>query len=81
VSDGGADTKTSGKRARTVTIKLQNEVTSIPAGSRLRVTLGARSTVQNVGNLVYLIPVPEGSVAHIGKVTLTLPVLRKPVSP
>jgi predicted acyl esterase len=80
VSDGGADTQTSGKRARTVTIKLQNEVTSIPAGSRLRVTLGARSTVQNVGNLVYLIPVPEGSVAHIGKVTLTLPVLRKPVS-
>ncbi len=81
VSDGGADTQTSGKRPRTVTIKLQNEVTSIPAGSRLRVTLGARSTVQNVGNLVYLIPVPEGSVAHIGKVTLTLPVLTKPVSP
>jgi predicted acyl esterase len=80
VSDGGANTQTSGKRARTVTIKLQNEVTSIPAGSRLRVTLGARSTVQNVGNLVYLIPVPEGSVAHIGKVTLTLSVLRKPVS-
>jgi predicted acyl esterase len=81
VSDGGADTQTSGKSARTVTIKLQNEVTSIPAGSRLRVTLGARSTVQNVGNLVYLIPVPEGSVAHIGKVTLTLPVLPKPVTP
>ena len=69
-------------RARgTVTIKLQNEVTSIPAGSRLRVTVGARSTVQNIGNLVYLIPVLEGSVAHIGKVTLTLPVLPKPVSP
>jgi predicted acyl esterase len=80
VSDGGADTQTSGKSPRTVTIKLQNEVTSVPAGSRLRVTLGARSTVQNVGNLVYLIPVPEGSVAHIGKVTLTLPVLPKPVS-
>jgi predicted acyl esterase len=81
VSDGGADTQTSGKGTRTVTIRLQNEITSIPAGSRLRVTLGARSTVQNIGNLVYLIPVPEGSVAHIGKVTLTLPVLRKPVSP
>jgi predicted acyl esterase len=81
VSDGGADTQASGKRARTVTIKLQNEVTSVPAGSRLRVTLGARSTVQNVGNLVYLIPVPDGSVAHVGKVTLTLPVLPKPVSP
>jgi predicted acyl esterase len=80
VSDGGTDTQASTKSPRTVTIKLQNEVTSIPAGSRLRVTLGARSTVQNVGNLVYLIPVLEGSVAHIGKVTLTLPVLPKPVS-
>jgi len=64
-----------------VTIKLQNEITSIPAGSRLRVTLGARSTVQNLGNLVYLIPVAEGSVGQIGKLTLTLPVLPKPVSP
>ena len=51
-----------------MTIKLQNELTSIPAGSRLRVTLGARSTVQNVGNLVYLIPVPDGSRATVGKV-------------
>ena len=80
VSDGGADTQASGKRARTVTIRLQNEVTAIPAGSRLRVTLGARSTVQNIGNLVYLIPVPEGSVAHIGRIGLTLLTLRKPVS-
>jgi predicted acyl esterase len=81
ISDGGADTQTSGKSPRTITIKLQNEITSIPAGSRLRVTLGARSTVQNIGNLVYLIPVPEGSVAHIGRIALTLPVLPKPVSP
>ena len=80
VADGGADTQTVGRRARTVTIRLQNEVTSIPARSRLRVTLGARSTVQNVGNLVYLVPVPEGSRATVGKVTLALPVLRKPVS-
>ena len=81
ISDGGADTQTSSKSPRTVTIKLQNEITSIPAGSRLRVTLGARSTVQNIGNLVYLIPVPEGSVGQVGKLTLTLPVLPKPVSP
>ena len=81
VSDGGADTQTSGKRPRTVTIKLQNEITSIPAGSRLRVTLGARSTVQNLANLVYLIPVAEGSVGQIAKLTLKLPVLPKPVSP
>ena len=81
ISDGGADTQASGTGARTVTIRLQNEVTSIPAGSRLRVTLGARSTVQSIANLVYLIPVPEGSVAHVGRITLTLPTLPKPVSP
>jgi hypothetical protein len=63
-----------------VTIRLQNEVTSIPRGSRLRVTLGARSTVQNIGNLVYLIPVADGSTATVRGVTLLLPVLRKPVS-
>jgi hypothetical protein len=81
ISDGGADTRTSGRSPRTITIKLQNEITSIPAGSRLRVTLGARSTVQNIGNLVYLIPVPAGSVAHIRNVVLTVPVLPRPVSP
>ena len=80
VSDGGADTQAVGRKARTVAIRLQNEITSIPRGSRLRVTLGARSTVQNVGNLVYLIPVAEGSTAAVRSVTLTLPVLRKPVS-
>ena len=81
IADGAADTQASGKRSRTIAIKLQNEVTSIPAGSRLRVTLGARSTVQNIGNLVYLIPVTDGSVAQVGRVTLTLPTLSKPVSP
>jgi predicted acyl esterase len=80
VSDGGADTESSGRTARVVTIRLQNEITSIPAGSRLRITLGARSTVQNVGNLVYLIPVRDGSLARVGKVTLSLPTLVRPVS-
>jgi predicted acyl esterase len=80
VADGGSDTSTATNRAGVVTIRLQNEVTSIPRGSRLRVTLGARSTVQNIGNLVYLIPVAEGSTATVRGSTLLLPVLRKPVS-
>ena len=80
VADGGADTSATTNRAGRVAIRLQNEVTSIPARSRLRVTLGARSTVQNVKNLVYLIPVPDGSRATVRGLTLTLPVLRKPVS-
>jgi predicted acyl esterase len=78
IADGGAATP--GRGRRTVTIRLQNEITSVPAGARLRVTLGARSTVQNLSNLVYLLPVPEGSVARIGRIVLTLPVLARPVS-
>jgi predicted acyl esterase len=81
VADGGTDTSAVTNRAGRVTIRLQNEVTSIPRGSRLRVTLGARSTVQNIRNLVYLIPVGDGSTATVRGVTLTLPVLRKPISP
>jgi predicted acyl esterase len=80
VADGGSVTSTATNRAGRVTIRLQNEVTSIPRGSRLRVTLGARSTVQNISNLVYLIPVAEGSTASVRGLTLLLPVLRKPVS-
>ncbi len=80
VADGGADTQVAVNRAGTFPIKLQNEITSIPRGSRLRVTLGARSTVQNIANLVYLIPVAEGSTATVRAVGLTLTVLRKPIS-
>jgi alpha-beta hydrolase superfamily lysophospholipase len=81
VADGGSDTSVATNRAGRVTIRLQNEVTSIPARSRLRVTLGARSTVQSIANLVYLIPVPDGSRATVRGLTLTLPVLRKAISP
>ena len=80
VADGGADTSAVGRHARSVSITLQNEVTSVPRGSRLRVTLAARSTVENPANLVYLIPVTAGSVARVRAVSLALPVLAKPVS-
>ena len=80
VSDGGADTQAVGVRQKTVTIALQNEITPIPRGSRLKLTLGARSTVQSIATLVYLIPVADNSRATIGHATLTLSVLRKPLS-
>jgi alpha-beta hydrolase superfamily lysophospholipase len=81
VSDGGIELPSLGRKPRVVAIKLPNEITSIPARSRLRVTLAATSTVQNIGNLVYLLPVADGSAATIGRVTLTLPVLKQPISP
>jgi predicted acyl esterase len=81
VTDGGSDTSTVGTKLRTITLRLPDDITSIPRGSRLRVTLAATSTAQSVANLVYLSPLPETSAATVKRVTLTLPVLRKPVSP
>jgi hypothetical protein len=52
----------------------------IHSGSRLRLYLGATSTVQNIGNLLYLKLAPDGARLNIGKVTLTLPVLPKTIS-
>jgi predicted acyl esterase len=80
IADGGMSTVNRGMQPQTIAIKLQNEVTSIPAASRLRVTLGARSTVQNIENLVYLIPVPGGAVANVTRIRLSLPALAKPVT-
>jgi len=81
VSDGGIELPPLGRKPRTVTIRLPDEITAIPAGSRLRLTLAATSTAQSLGNLVYLLPVEPGSTASIGRVTLTLPVLKQPISP
>jgi predicted acyl esterase len=80
ISDGGTATPQLGPKTRTVTIRPQDEITSIPRGARIRVTIGARSTVQDPANLVYPNLVADGSVATIGRVTLSLPVLKRPVS-
>ncbi len=77
----GAETSTLGPNVQTITLRLPDEITSIPRGSRLRVTLAATSTAQSLQNLVYLNSVPDNSNAVIQRVTLTVPVLRKPVSP
>jgi pimeloyl-ACP methyl ester carboxylesterase len=81
ITDGGIELQRLSMTPRTVTIRLPDEITPIPAGSRLRLTLAATSTVQSIGNLVYLLPVRTGSIATIGRVTLTLPVLKRPISP
>jgi predicted acyl esterase len=81
VAEGAADTSAVRSSGTTVTIRLQNEITSIPARSRLRLTFGSTSTVQNPANLVYFNQAPTGSVARLGKVSLKVPVLVKPVSP
>ena len=79
VSEGGAPTRL-GTRARNVTIRMISNVTTIPAGSRLELTLAATSTAQHPGNLLYLVPVGDAARITLGKVQLRVPVLRTPVS-
>jgi pimeloyl-ACP methyl ester carboxylesterase len=81
VTDGGIELPKLGAKPRTVTIRLPDEITSIPAGSRLRVTLAATSLAQSFANPVYLLPVSASSAATIRRVTLKLPVLKKTISP
>jgi predicted acyl esterase len=79
LTEGGTTTSL-GKKARTISLRLISAANLIPSGSRLRLYLGATSTVQNIGNLLYLKLAPEGARLKVGKVTLTLPVLPKTIS-
>jgi predicted acyl esterase len=74
VSAGGASTASVGRKPRQVTIRLASNATLIPPGSTLRLTLAARSTPH------YLVGVPRGSRLTVGRVTLSLPALKSPIS-
>ncbi len=76
VADGGAATPSIARPPRQVTLRLTNQSTPIRRGSRLRLTIGTSSR-----DLLYLhFPLPQGMNVTIGRVTLTLPVLRRPIS-
>jgi pimeloyl-ACP methyl ester carboxylesterase len=79
LSDGGAATAI-GPRPRSISFKLISDANLIPRGAKLRLYLGATSTVQSLGNLLYLLPVPDGSQLTVRKVGLTLPLLPKTIS-
>jgi dienelactone hydrolase len=79
VSEGGVPTQL-GATPRAVTIRMISQVTRIPAGSRLELTLAGTSTAQDPGNLLYLVPVAERAQITIRNVRLTVPLLRKPIS-
>lgn len=75
---GGGTTTRAGKR--TLTIRLSDQATVVPRGSRLVLTLASSSLAQNPGNLLYLdLPMPAAARATIGDATLTLPALARPV--
>jgi predicted acyl esterase len=79
LSEGGTVTP-SGKASWTVKFNLISAANLLKKGTRLRLTIGATSTVQNIANLLYLKPVPDDARLRIGLVRLSVPVLAKPIS-
>jgi fermentation-respiration switch protein FrsA (DUF1100 family) len=80
VSEGGINT-TGGMGTRTLTIRMIDDATVIPKGSRLTLTLASSSLAQDRNNLLYLdLPMPPTARISLGSAQLVLPVLRKPVS-
>lgn len=78
VSSGGVPTKDG---ARKVTIRLINQATYIPRGSRLTLTLASSSTAQAISNLLYLdLAMPATARVRVGNAVLKLPGLRTPVT-
>ena len=80
ISEGGTHTPTLSARKRLVTIRLLSQATTIPRGSRLRLTVAGASTAQHSDNLLYPLSVPSAARASIGEVRVVLPVLKRPIS-
>jgi hypothetical protein len=80
VSEGGINTSALHGTHR-LTIRLIDDATLIPRGSKLTLTIASSSMAQNPNNLLYLnFAMPPGAKATVGPARLELPVLRKPVS-
>ena len=62
------------------TIRLTSQATTIPRGSRLRLTIAGSSTAQNPASQLYPLSVPGTSRAAIGEAKVVLPVLKRPIS-
>jgi predicted acyl esterase len=78
---GAGGVPLSGTKTRTITVRLSDQVTFVPKGSRLRLTLGSSSLAQSPSNLLYLdLPMPDGANIKLGPAKLTLPRLRTPVT-
>jgi predicted acyl esterase len=79
VSAGGARVHLDAKPKR-VKIRLISQLTAVPKGSRLRLTIAATSTAQSSGNLLFFTAIPPSRRLVVGPATLSVPVLAKPIS-
>jgi len=78
VSAGGVPTRNGTQK---VTIRLIDQATFVPKGSRLTLTLASSSTAQASSNLLYLdLPMPATARVRVGTAVLKLPGLLTPVT-
>jgi predicted acyl esterase len=80
VSSGGTQTPALSAGSKVITIRLASQATTIPRGSRLRLTIAAASTAQHADNVLYPVPVPSEARVTLGAARVVLPVLARPVS-
>jgi hypothetical protein len=60
---------------------MSDQVTFVPKGARLTLTLGSSSLAQSTSNLLYLdLPMPTGASVRIGQAVLRVPGLQQPVT-
>ena len=79
VSAGGARVRL-GPKPKPIGVRLISQLTAIPRGSRLRLTIAATSTAQSPRNLLYLTGVPRSSRLVVGPARLSVPLMVKPIS-
>ena len=80
VASGATQTPMLSSHSKQVTIRLLSQATTIPRGSRLRLTLAGASTAQRADNVLYPLAVPAEARVSLGDVKVMLPVLKRPVS-
>jgi predicted acyl esterase len=80
ITQGGVPTTTLRSTTRVLTIRLISQATTIPRGSRFRLTIAGASTAQHPSNLLYLASPETSSRLTVGEARMILPVLRRPVS-
>jgi predicted acyl esterase len=80
ITQGGVPTATLRSTTRVLTIRMISQATTVPRGSRLRLTLAGASTAQHPNNLLYLASPETSSRLTVGEARMILPVLRRPIS-
>jgi predicted acyl esterase len=79
ISAGGVRTQPG---RRSYAIRLVDQATVVPARSDLRLVLAGDTLKQDPGNLLYMdLPMATGARVTIGKATLRLPLLHRPLRP